>query len=155
MRITIRAPHFEHSFAPLCLSLYLLLLQFSSFSSFVPFFFSGRTRYIPNVMSFFCVARYLHRHFGAISAALIARGRARASMCILDSEELHALPNLTFFVKLKSTPRKFPMAYLCMIYYIIKIKIHSSCEIEDFVETHLCKLCVILRSRALRVVCPH
>ena len=27
--------------------------------------------------------------------------------------------------------------------YIIKIKIHSSCEIEDFVETHLCKLCVI------------
>ena len=38
---------------------------------------------------------------------------------------------------------------------IKKIKIHSSCEIEDFVETHLCKLCVILRSRALRVVCPH
>ena len=23
------------------------------------------------------------------------------------------------------------------------MKIHSSCEIEDFVETHLCKLCVI------------
>ena len=34
------------------------------------------------------------------------------------------------------------------------MKIRStSCEIEDFVETHLCKLCVILRSRALRVVC--
>ena len=32
------------------------------------------------------------------------------------------------------------------------MKIHSSCEIEDFVETHLCKLCVIPRSRALRVV---
>ena len=30
--------------------------------------------------------------------------------------------------------------------YIIKIKIHSSCEIEYFVETHLCKMCVILRS---------
>ena len=44
---------------------------------------------------------------------------------------------------------------LIKIIYIIKIKIHSSCEIEDFVETHLCKLCVILRSRALRVVCPH
>ena len=27
-------------------------------------------------------------------------------------------------------------------------------EIEDFVETHLCKLCVILRSRVLRIVCP-
>ena len=31
--------------------------------------------------------------------------------------------------------------------YIMKMKIHSSCEIEYFVETHLCKLCVILRSR--------
>ena len=37
----------------------------------------------------------------------------------------------------------------------IKVKMHSSCEIEYFVETHLCKLCVILRSRVLRVVCPH
>ncbi len=26
---------------------------------------------------------------------------------------------------------------------------HSSCEMEDFVQTHLCKLCVILRSRVL------
>ena len=34
---------------------------------------------------------------------------------------------------------------------IIKVRIHSSCEIEDFnfIETHLCKLCVILRSREL------
>ena len=39
--------------------------------------------------------------------------------------------------------------------YVIKIKIHSSCEIEDFVDTHISKLCVILRSRVLRVVCPH
>ena len=31
-----------------------------------------------------------------------------------------------------------------ILYYIIKIKIHSSCEIEYFVETHLCKLCIIL-----------
>ena len=38
--------------------------------------------------------------------------------------------------------------------YIIKIKIHSSCEIEDFVETDLCKRCLILRSRVLRVVIP-
>ena len=28
--------------------------------------------------------------------------------------------------------------------FIIKIKICSSCEIEYFVETYLCKLCVIL-----------
>ena len=39
--------------------------------------------------------------------------------------------------------------------HIIKIKMHSSCEIEGFVETHFCKLCVILRSRVLRVMCPH
>ena len=26
-------------------------------------------------------------------------------------------------------------------WYFIKNEIHSSCEIEDFVETHLCKLC--------------
>ena len=38
---------------------------------------------------------------------------------------------------------------------LYKMKIHTSCEIEDFVETHLCKLCVILRSRVLRVVCPN
>ena len=36
--------------------------------------------------------------------------------------------------------------------YIIKIKVHSSCEIEDFFETHLCKLCVILRSRVLHIL---
>ena len=39
--------------------------------------------------------------------------------------------------------------------YNTKNKIHSSCEIEYFVKTHLCKLCVMLRSRVLRVVCPH
>ena len=32
------------------------------------------------------------------------------------------------------------------------MKVHSSCEIEYLVETHLCELCVILRSRVLRVV---
>ena len=39
------------------------------------------------------------------------------------------------------------ISYMCVLY------IHSSCEIEYFVETHLCKLYVILLSRVLRVVC--
>ena len=33
-------------------------------------------------------------------------------------------------------------------YYSKKITIHSS-EIEDFIDTHLCKLCATLRSRVL------
>ena len=40
-------------------------------------------------------------------------------------------------------------------YILLKYMKLSIREIEDFVETHLCKLCVILRSRALRVVCPY
>ena len=39
-------------------------------------------------------------------------------------------------------------------YDIINIKKHSRREIEDFVQTHLCKLCVILQSRVLLGVCP-
>ena len=38
---------------------------------------------------------------------------------------------------------------------IMTVKKRSSCKIEGFVETHLCKLCVILRSRVLLGVCPH
>ena len=34
-----------------------------------------------------------------------------------------------------------------------KTKKNVSCEIEDFVENYLCKLCGILRSRVLRVLC--
>ena len=33
-----------------------------------------------------------------------------------------------------------------------KEKKKNSCEIEDFVETHLSKLCAVLRSRVLRVL---
>ena len=39
--------------------------------------------------------------------------------------------------------------------FIIKTKIHSSCESEDFVETHICRPCVKLRSRVLPGVRPH
>ena len=45
--------------------------------------------------------------------------------------------------------------YVRVILYLeVKIKIPSSCEIEYFVETHLCKLCVILRLREQLGVCP-
>ena len=37
--------------------------------------------------------------------------------------------------------------------HVMKTNIQSSCEIEDFVETHLCKLCVIIRSHVLLDVC--
>ena len=45
--------------------------------------------------------------------------------------------------------------YILYMPYVIEIQIHSGFEIEDFVETHICKLCVTLRARVLRVVCPH
>ena len=47
--------------------------------------------------------------------------------------------HIQYLVVVAQNLRKVVRA-LCII---IKIKIHSSCEIEDFVETHLCKLCVM------------
>ena len=39
---------------------------------------------------------------------------------------------------------------LCVLIILKKMKIRSSCEIEYFVETHLCKLCVILTDDIIR-----
>ena len=39
--------------------------------------------------------------------------------------------------------------------YIVKVTIHFSWEIEEFVEIHLRKLSMILRSRVLLGVCPY
>ena len=39
------------------------------------------------------------------------------------------------------------------VFLLQRMEIHSSCEIEDFVETHLCKLCVMLRSRVYYELC--
>ena len=36
---------------------------------------------------------------------------------------------------------------------MMKINRHSICEIEDFVETHFCKLCVSFSDRAYYWVC--
>ena len=53
------------------------------------------------------------------------------------------------------TPRRGTLYINIHIISIEKKYTIYSCELEYFVETHLCKLCVILRSRILRVVCPH
>ena len=45
--------------------------------------------------------------------------------------------------------------YYSKHHMIEKVVIHSSCEIENFVETHRCKLCLILWSRVLKILCPH
>ena len=43
------------------------------------------------------------------------------------------------------SPSLYCVWYCINLLYIIKIEIHSSCEIEYFVETNICKLYVILR----------
>ena len=44
-----------------------------------------------------------------------------------------------------------------LLYALVNFQniLHSSCEVEDFVETHLCNLCVIIRSRVLLGVCSN
>ena len=62
----------------------------------------------------------------------------------------------TSSTELKST--RYVYIYIFFSMYrkgsnIITIKIHFSCEIEYFVKTHLCKLCVIHSDRAYYGLC--
>ena len=58
------------------------------------------------------------------------------------------LSKLIFASCVRDTPIDRSHDGLCVLIIkdIIQIKIHSSCETEYSVETHLCKLCVILLS---------
>ena len=65
------------------------------------------------------------------------------------------LPPPSHLQRLFSDGKMFSGSIRVWIFGIIKIYVQSSCDIEDFVETHFCKLGVILRSRVLLGVCPH
>ena len=88
--------------------------------------------------------------------------RSRQTLFLEASSSVHPPPYYKNYLwKLKYTPPAMRSNILSKLIFatygvhIIKIKIHSSCQIEYFVDTHLCKLRVILRSSVLRVVCPH
>ena len=53
-------------------------------------------------------------------------------------------------VKESAGQEEFLLTAIIHFEHYYKIK-NVSCDIENFVETHLCKLCVTLRSRVLRV----
>ena len=67
----------------------------------------------------------------------------------MERMSLHILP-CVMFITLAHV--RLGVVYITILRCDIllkKMKIHFSCDIEDFVETQRCKLCVILRSRAL------
>ena len=87
-----------------------------------------------NILSMF--ANYHSNRLCKVWTRRVLRGRITSSKRRLLSAR-GAIP-LTLEIKMKK-----------------KKKIHSSWNIEYFVETHFRKLCVILRSRVIRVLCPY
>ena len=62
---------------------------------------------------------------------------------------------LEYFYKISEDLHYIISEDLYYTWYYTKRKMRSSCEGEESVDTHLCKLCVILRSCVLLDVCPH
>ena len=77
-------------------------------------------------------------------------------------------PQISFYKKMKNVSCEYDrlngwnstlqaawyIRHVCITWYVFFKKWKNvSCEIEGFVETHLCKLRGILRSRVLRVLC--
>ena len=84
------------------------------------------------------------------SITINGMGKGKEVKCITD-----AVINCNNTIPKQVAPIDSTWTDCCCCCIIIKMEIYSSCEIEGFVETRLCKLCVIIRSRVLRVVCPH
>ena len=71
--------------------------------------------------------------------------RGQNSNTLILTFQCHRSTSYQFFLPIKISIRvqagsREEKIYIDYQVYIIKIKIHSSCEIEYFVETHLCKL---------------
>ena len=94
-----------------------------------------------------CQARGYFRHSSVsalVTAIMYSRKHIVTDFHLEQSTYIHIIFDLTAGVY---------FYFLNILYQ----KIHFSCEIEDCVETHRCKLCAVLRSSVLRVVCvdPH
>ena len=124
---------------------YFLTLLLSNFKYYYYFFWS---------FLFVCACLTLFLYLSLVCFCLSVRPSVRLSVrpsvCL-------CFPYVRNILYLEHVSSMCVYVRTIMVVIILKIKIHSpsSCEIEDFVETHLCKLCVILRSRVSRAVCPH